>query len=223
MKQYLKEPLIYFMLIGGLFFIAFDYFGQSYLDDEQTIVVDRNSLLRFMQLNTKMVDPAMLVQAFDSLSADKSQKLIDAYVREQALYRESKALGLDKGDPIIQKRAIQNLEYITQEYSEAVIKVTDEQLEQYYSDHKERYYVEPYVTFTHVYFNTETNGRNAAKDLAIEKLNELNNNNVSFSEGMKHGDRFPFHVNYVERTEEFVASHFSKAMASEIFAIPFPT
>lgn len=221
MKRYLQEPLIYFSLIGGLLFTVFDYFDQSVVSDEQTIVVDRNSLLKFMQQKTKAVDQGRLVQAFDNLQADKKQKLIDAYVREQALFLESKALGLDKGDPIIKARVIQNLEFITQEYSEAVIKVTDAQLETYYSEHKENYYIEPFATFTHVFFDGESHGKNIAENLAAEKLKELNKNKVAFSGGIKHGDRFPYHVNYVERTPDFVASHFGKTMADSIFAMPF--
>jgi len=221
MKRYLKEPLIYFLLIGGGFFMAFDYYGPSFIDEQQTIVVDRTSLLRFMQQKTKAVDQAKLIRSFDGLSIDKRQTLIDAYVREQALYRESKALGLDKGDPIIKSRAIQNLEFITQDYSEAVTKVTDKQLETYFAENKESYYVEPFVTFTHVFFDRKSNGNDSAKNLAVKKLTELNNNKVSFSEGIGHGNRFPYHVNYVERTADFVASHFGKSMADKVFSIPF--
>ncbi len=221
MKRILKEPLIYFLLIGGLFFLAFDYFGPSYTDDEQTITVDRKSLLRFMQQKTKAVDQRKLISAFDNLDEDKRQKLIDAFVREEALFRESKALGLHKGDPIIKNRAIQNLEFITQDYSEAVTKVTDEQLEKYFDENKDNYYVEPFVTFTHVFIDSESNGNETARKSAADLLIALNKNNVSFSEGMQHGERFPYHVNYVERTPDFIASHFGKPMADEIFAIPF--
>ena len=209
--------------MGGLIFIAFEYFGPSYINDEEIITVDRSSLLKFMQRKTKMINQTKLIQAFDGLPKDKKQKLIDAYVREQALYRESKALGLDKGDPIIKARAIQNLEFITQEYSEAVLKVTDEQLEKYYANNNENYYIEAFVTFTHVFFDREKHGYDLAKDLASEKLDELNSNKVSFSEGITHGDRFPFHVNYVERTPDFIASHFGETMAQKVFSIPLVT
>ena len=201
--------------------MAFDYFGPSYIDDEQTITVDRKSLLRFMQQKTKAVDQSKLISAFEGLTPDKRQKLIDAYVREEALFRESKALGLHKGDPIIKNRAIQNLEFITQDYSEAITKVTDEQLESYFERNKENYYVEAFVTFTHVFFDRESNGNDIAKNLATKKLTELNKNKVSFSEGLQHGDRFPYHVNYVERTTDFVASHFGKTMAEDVLAIPY--
>jgi len=220
MKRYLQEPLIYFVLIGSLLFIAFDFFGQTFEDDKQTITVERMSLLNFMQRKTKIIDQTRLIKAFDDLTTQNRQKLIEAYVREEALYRESKALSLDKNDPIIKARAIQNLEFITQEYSEAVIKVTDEQLETYFAEHLDNYYIEPFVTFTHVYFDQEMHGDEIAKELAAEKLIELNKNKVAFSEGVTHGNRFPFHVNYVERTPDFIASHFGESMAKEVFSIP---
>ena len=51
-------------------------------------------------------------------------------------------------------------------------------------------------------------------------MKELNLKKVSFSEGLQHGDRFPYHVNYVERTPDFVASHFGQSMADNVFSIP---
>ncbi len=37
---------------------------------------------------------------------------------------------------------------------------------------------------------------------------------------MGYGDRFPFHVNYVEKTPEFIASHFGRSFSDELFALP---
>jgi len=55
--------------------------------------------------------------------------------------------------------------------------------------------------------------------LANAKLQELNEDNVIFSDAPRHGDRFPFFVNYVERGPGFVASHFGVPMARGIFSL----
>ena len=34
----------------------------------------------------------------------------------------------------------------------------------------------------------------------------------------RHGDRFPYFVNYVERDPQFVRSHFGAPMAEQVFA-----
>jgi len=219
-KGLYKEPLIYFLLIGGLFFFAFNFVGQS-IDstDSQTIVVDRLSLLRYIQLKTKVIDQGELIRSFDTMPEDKRQEWIDSYVREEALYREAKALGLDKDDPVIKGRVLQKLEFITQEYSEAILDITDEQIEAYFEQNKQDYYVEPYVTFTHVFFSRDIHGDELAGQLAAEKLQDLNKSKTPFVEAIQHGDRFPFHVNYVERTPDLIASHFSEAMSQQIFVL----
>ena len=218
MKIFFKEPLVLFLLIGSLFFAAFNFLGGSGFDDNKTIVVDRVSLLRYLQLKTKAVDQNLLLRTFDAMPEDKRQKLIADYVREEALYREAQAIGLDKNDPVIKGRVLQKLEFITQEYSEAVLKVDDEQLEKYFDNHKNDYFIEPSVTFTHVFFNRESHGDELANKLAVEKLRELNKNETPFAESIQHGDRFPFHVNYVERTPDFISSHFGEPMSQQIFA-----
>ncbi|MBL4828188.1 MAG: peptidyl-prolyl cis-trans isomerase [Spongiibacteraceae bacterium] len=216
MKAFFREPLVYFLLIGGVIFSLSSFFEQSY-ENSQEIVVDRSSLLLYIQQKTKAIDQALLVRSFEAMPDTKRQEWINAYVREQALYREGQALGLEVNDPLIKGRVIQKLEFITKEYSEAVLKVSDAQLEQYFDKHKEDYNIEPIVTFTHVFFNRESHGDEKARVLALEKLNTLNKNSVPFSEGVQHGDRFPFHVNYVERTPEFITSHFGKTMSKEVF------
>jgi len=216
MKAFLKEPLVYFLLIGGVIFSLSSFFEETY-EDTQEIVVDRASLLRYIQQKTKAIVQTQLVRSFETMPDAKRQQWIDAYVREEALYREGQALGLGKDDPLIKGRVIQKLEFITQEYSEAVLKVSDAQLEAYFDTHKKDYYIESFVTFTHVFFNRESHGDEIAHTLAVEKLKALNENKVPFAEGIQHGDRFPFHVNYVERTPDFIASHFGDTMSEQVF------
>ena len=75
------------------------------------------------------------------------------------------------------------------------------------------------MPFTHVFFDANRHGRDTAVSFANAKLAELNQEKVIFSDAPRHGDRFPFFVNYVERGPEFVASHFGAPMAQGIFAI----
>ena len=47
----------------------------------------------------------------------------------------------------------------------------------------------------------------------------MNKKRALFSDAPGHGDRFLYHVNYVERTPEFVASHFGVPMAKAVFEL----
>lgn len=219
MKTLLKQPLIHFLIVGGLFFLVFRVLNGPDSGDVRSIYVDRESLLTFMQFRSKAFNKDAVNTKLDTMPADEKRQIIDAYVREEALYREAKALGLDSGDYIIKRRVIQKLEFITQGFSDAIVSLSDEQISAYFTANKQDYYIEPSVTFTHVFFNGEIHGRDKAQSLAKQKQTQLNQQGVAFSEGISHGDRFPFHVNYVERTPDFVASHFGKTMSASIFSI----
>jgi len=216
MKLLWREPLVYFLLLSSVIF-AESFLSEQPLDDPQQILVDRASLLRFIQQKTKAMDGTVLLRSFDEMSAAKRQQWISAYIRQQALYREAQALGLGDNDPVIESRLIQKLEFFTQQYGEQALNVSAAQLQNYYRENQKNYYIEPFATFTHVFFNAQSRGEKEARELALAKRRELNQRQVSFAEGIKHGERFPYHVNYVERTPAFVASHFGESLAAKVF------
>jgi len=218
MKVILKEPLVYFLLLSGLLFFVTSLFQQE-SNNSQEIVVDRASLLGYIQQKTKVVEQDKLIKMFDKMPEAKRVNWINAYVKEEALYREAQALRLDENDPIIKGRVIQKLEFITKEYSEAILKVTQADLTEYFEKNKQDYYIEPFVTFTHIFFNREGREKQEMLLLANDKLRELKENNVPFSQGAQYGERFPYHVNYVERTPDFIASHFGQSLSDRVFAL----
>ncbi len=220
MKKLLREPLVHFLAIGVGLFVLFDLVAPADDNlDSKTIVVDRDALLTFVQFRSKAFNPDVAAARLDSLDDAELQRLIDDYIREEALHREALALGMDQNDYVIKQRLIQSLQFITNGFVSAAVDVSDEEIAAYYEANKDDYYVDPYVTFTHVYFSNDRHGREQARQLAETKLDELNGNNVPFAESMRHGERFLYNVNYVERTEDFVASHFGRAMAADVFAL----
>lgn len=185
--------------------------------DSDVVVVDRDTLLTFVQYRTKAFEPSAAAARLDAMSEAELERLIADYVREEVLYREALALGLDRDDYIIRRRMVQKVEFIAAGFAEATSTIDDPALVRYFDANKADYYVEPSVTFTHVFFSAEKRTRDEAQKLAEKKLAELNDNDVHFSEAPQHGDRFLYHVNYVERTPDFVASHFGVEMASALF------
>ena len=76
--------------------------------------------------------------------------LVDDFVREEALHREALALGMDANDYVIKQRLIQSIQFITNGFVTAAVDVSDDDVADYYEANKDDYYVDPYVTFTHV-------------------------------------------------------------------------
>ena len=220
MKKILTEPLLHFMLIGvGLFALYGFVAGEDAAYDERVIVVDRDNLLTFVQFRARAFEPGAAAAYLDKLQGEDLERLIDDYVREEALHRQAIALGVDENDYVIKRRMIQSVEFITNGFVTAALDLEDDDVESYFEANRDDYYVSPFVTYTHVFFGKDQRGADAALALAEAKLAELNADRVPFAEAPGHGDRFPYFLNYVERDPEFVASHFGRRMAEELFVL----
>jgi hypothetical protein len=220
LKNLLREPLVHFLAIGIGLFVLFDLVAPEESNlDSKTIVVDRDALLTFVQFRSKAFNPEVAAARLDALSDAELNLMINDYVREEALHREALALGMDQNDYVIKQRLIQSLQFITNGFVSAAVDISDEEIADYYQTNRDDYYVDPYITFTHVYFSSDRHGAEQARKLADTKLAELNSDQVPFTESTRHGDRFLYNVNYVERTEDFVGSHFGRPMAAELFAL----
>ena len=220
MSRFLKEPLVHFLALGlGLFFL-FDWVtGDDDAYDSKVINVDRGALLTFVQYRSRAFEPKIAAARLDDMSEAELEALIGDYVREEALHREALRLGMDKNDYIIKRRMIQSIEFITGGFVTADVKVSDDDLAAYYEVNRDSYYIEPFVTFTHVFFSKDRHGRVQALALASAELADLNANQVPFAEASRHGERFLYALNYVEREARFVASHFGVTMAESVFAL----
>ncbi|MBF8269606.1 MAG: PPIC-type PPIASE domain protein [Gammaproteobacteria bacterium] len=221
MKQLLRQPLLHFLLIGGMLFLVFELISlkSAIAPDAKTIVINHEALLDFMQYRSQAFNRQYFSQQFDTMSPPDRQRLIDDLVREEVLYREALALRLNDNDYVIKRRLVQKLEFLTQGFISAGGGLTEAEIKVYYNDHKNEYYAQPFVTFTHVFFDYERHNREQVRLLAENTLRELNGKQVAFADSLQYGDRFLYHANYVERTPDFVASHFGVATAEAIFAL----
>jgi len=220
MMNILKEPLLHFLLAGLALFILFEIAGSDEATyDDKVIIVDRDALLTFAQFRARAFESSGAAAFFDSLSPEELQQLIDEYAREEALYREALALGVDQNDYVIKRRMIQSIQFITNGFVTASVDPTDADIEAYFEANHDDYYISPFVTFTHVYFAKGARSAEQAAALAQAKLAELNRAQVPFAEAPAHGDRFPYFLNYVEREPEIVAAHFGEAMAAQLFEL----
>lgn len=215
----IKQPLLHFLLIGAAFFLIFHFTSSNNPEhDLKTVIVDKNSLITFMQYRSKKFNRNEFETKLANMSESKLNNLIEDYVREEVLYREALGLGMDKDDYLIRRRMVQKIEFINEQLNNSQ-NITRQDIKNYYNKNLDDYKIEPSATFTHVYFSNVKNGTDKAKQLAEKELIILNRNKVPFSDSVKHGDRFLYHLNYVERTPEFVESHFGTEMSEEIFSL----
>ncbi|MBI1364708.1 MAG: hypothetical protein GC153_01955 [Alphaproteobacteria bacterium] len=214
-KPILKDPLTHFLVIGAVLF----FIGSALKpppQDEKQIVVDRPALLEFIQYRSKAFEPSTAAALFDSMSPAQRKDLIDDYVREEAIYREAKSMGLEASDYVIKQRLIQKFDFLAQN-AVSDIAPSDEEVAAYFKAHRKDYYIQPSVTFTHVFFSKTNRGAEAARSAAESEAAKLNARKAPFEAAVGEGERFPFDVNYVERTYDYVESQFGADAAKAIF------
>ena len=218
MKTWLKQPLLHFAALGAAIFLLSQWFGADGAATEmRSILVDDQALREFVQYRSRSYDAATAAKTLERLSPTELEDVIDDLIREEALHRQAKALNLGANDYVIRRRLVQKMEFIA-EGSAALVELQEGDAERHYQQNPDDYYIEPTITFAHVYFDRQRRGAKAARALAVEKRDELNQQGAPLAAATRHGDRFPYHVNYVERTPEFVSSHFGEAMAKQLFA-----
>ena len=220
MRLLLKEPLLHFLGMGVCLFLLYTALqADSPSLDSQRVIVDRERLLTYLQTRAKAFDTDRFQQQLDAMPPAQRQRLIDDYVREEVLYREATALQLDKNDTVARQRLIQQMRYLTQSFISAGLTFTEAELHAYQTDHADRYKEPAKVTFTHVFFSTETRTLSEAQTLAQQQLSELNQQHIPFHQAMAHGERFLYHRNYVNKDAEFIASHFGDALQQAVFSL----
>jgi len=149
MKVLLREPLVHFLLIGAAMFLIFELLDDPTGPQSNQIVITKGQI-EFLQ--------ASYTRSRQRTPSDKElQGLIDAYIREEILYREALALGLDKGDSVIRGRLRQKMELLSDDLASIVVP-TKEQLQEYLDNNAALFTTEPQVAFQQIFIDTDKHG-----------------------------------------------------------------
>jgi hypothetical protein len=109
MKKLFKEPLLHFLLIGAALFglHALLQPRQPEAPSARRIVISQGDIDR-LRLTWQM-------QWQRPPTTGEWRGLLQAHVREEVLYREALALGLDRDDTIVRRRLAQKFEFLAQD------------------------------------------------------------------------------------------------------------
>ncbi|MDO9060682.1 MAG: peptidylprolyl isomerase [Bradyrhizobium sp.] len=162
-RRLLREPLLHFLLLGAVLFAAHGILLRDSAAEPGRIVVTQGQIEGMARL---------FARARQRPPSDAElQDLVRGHIREEVLYREGLALGLDRDDPIIRRRVAHKLEIVT-EGAEAV-EPGDGELQAYLDAHRELFALEPIFSFRHIYLDPKRRETTLAAD-AERMLGELN-------------------------------------------------
>ncbi|MCA9699982.1 MAG: peptidyl-prolyl cis-trans isomerase [Myxococcales bacterium] len=137
----LREPLLHFAGLGLLLFALFRILHGAG-EDLREIVVSSATRSRIESAQERR------------LGRPPSPAELDAALQEWAdaelLYREARALGLDRGDPIVRRRLVQKMQFLLEEERE-LPEPDDEALAAWIEANAARFQQAPRLQFTHVF------------------------------------------------------------------------
>jgi hypothetical protein len=135
--RWLREPLLHFLLLGGLLFAA-DHYLVTRADDPQTIVVgaavDDEARQLFKASRGREPD------------ARELQALRKVWLDNEVLYREGLALQVDRGDPAIRERVIFKALSVV-DANTRLPQIDDKVLRQWFEAHRAKYDEPPRYDF----------------------------------------------------------------------------
>ena len=158
-RKFWREPLVHFLAIGALLFLAFDLSRDENSNAPNRILVDRNQV---QQLAAQFQRTWLRPPTEQELAG-----LVEAHVRDEVYYREALAMGLDQNDRQVRRLMRLKLEFILEDLS-AETPPDDEVLAAFLRENADRFEISPQVWFRHVYLNPDKR-----QDLAGDARNLL--------------------------------------------------
>ena len=188
----LREPLVHFVVLGALLFGVWAWQQRHGARTPQTrtitLTLDDISQLQIgftAQWRRPPTDAEMLA-------------LIENRIREEILYREALAMGLDKDDTIVRRRMAQKMQFLAEDVS-AQHEPSADELKAWFAKNTKMFEQPARVTFRTLYFSPDKRGHAARADAAAA-LARLTGKPADWPGAAALADRFMFPDYMADRT-----------------------
>ena len=197
-----------FLLIGTVLFLGYQTLYPSPEPGSPSTRIE------LTEDDLRQMSVAWLAQGRPAPTPEQMRNLVDMRIREEILYREALALGLDKGDTIVKRRLAQKMEFLFEDVS-ALREPTREELKAWFEKNSERFALSPRDSFRHLYFSPDRRWAQARED-AAHALDKLRGKPASAQEGAALADRFMFQDYYGDRSFAEMARLFGPRFAETL-------
>lgn len=149
-----REPLVHFVALGFVLYLALTWGGNPPDPSSRVISVDTAE-------REKIAESWTLTMGRSPTDAELDQA-VDAYVREEVLYREALRLGLDEEDAIVRRRLVSKMD-LSASLAAETVEPTDEILRIYLKENRSKYAerakADAAMTFDQAFFRSEERAR----------------------------------------------------------------
>jgi hypothetical protein len=204
-KRWLREPLLHFLLIGVVLFAVYAYTNRGRIGIESP----RQVVLSLDQLRT--MEAYFESQWHRRPTPQEFQAMVEDKIKEEVLYREGLAMGLDKEDTIVKRRMAQKVQFLAEDVAAAHEPSTAE-LKAWFEKNTDKFALPSRYSFRHIYFSPDKRHTNAHND-AAEALRKIAGQPEDSPLIPSVADRFMFQDYYGDRTPSAIAKEFGPQFA----------
>jgi hypothetical protein len=201
----LKEPLLHFVVLGGLMFGAYSAFGTARQEAQPQPVI------RMTAADAEWLKDMWTRQWRRPPTDEELTGLVADHLKEVVLAREAKALELDVGDTIVRRRLAQKMAFLLDD----TIRTTEPpeaELRDLYGMRPDLVRTLVRVSFTQVFFRREDgDGRARASLVALS--------DAAATPG-EEGDRLLLGDTFADQDEPALANLFGTSFAQAVLALP---
>lgn len=208
LNHWLREPLLHFLLIGAALFILFYQVAEPEVVSDNRIVISEADIDRMITLFDRKFHRTPDQQELDGL--------VEAQIREEVLYREALAMGLDRDDTIVRRRMAQKLEFLFTDLADTAAP-TDAELQRFLSDNPDRFIEPARTSFIHVYFSASE--RDATAETDAQQLLAVLNSDQEAVDLATAGDAFMFGYAFDKQSEHEMSRLFGNEFARALDAL----
>ena len=199
-RRWAREPLLHFLLLGIVLFAIDGYLhrGRGGVEPSRRIALTLDDL-RMMEgyFESQWHRPPTL-EEFNAMVEDK--------VRDEVLYREALAMGLDKDDTIVKRRMAQKMQFLAEDVATAH-EPSGADLKDWFEKNSEKFALPSRYSFRHLYFSPDKRGKNAEED-SKKALARIAGQPEDSKLATSLADPFMFQDYYGDRAPEALAKEF---------------
>ncbi|GGO37469.1 hypothetical protein GCM10010991_33160 [Gemmobacter aquaticus] len=158
LARIMREPLLHFLLLGALIFGVMS-------EEDAPDAADARDRIVISGAEVERMSAAWTQRWQRPPNEAELAGMISEAVREQVLYREALALGLDRDDVVVRRHLRQKYEFLTQDLAYNT-DPDDAMLRAHYDAHADQYTQSTRISFHHILFSPSRRGPKAEADAA---------------------------------------------------------
>ncbi len=160
LKKFITEPLVHFLVIAILLFIVFKQLNAEETDPN-TITVSQGRIEQIKQNFLTRWNRAPLAKELENATHH--------YAINEMYIREARALNMDMGDKVIDRRLRQKIEFLIEDLV-TTKEPSNTELIQFYQQHIDKYQTQPMLSFLQIHLSIDGDNDELQQKIAQQRV-----------------------------------------------------